>query len=164
MKMMVDSVDWDSARNVVELGPGTGVFTAAIADRLHADANFFAIERSPEMAAMTRRRCPAVDVAEDSATNLDALCQSRSMGEIDAVICGLPWASFPEDLQREIMSSLIARMKTGSVFATFAYWQGVVLPAGRSFSNRLRESFSHVGRSPTVWRNLPPAFVYRCRK
>ena len=38
------------------------------------------------------------------------------------------------------------------------------IPAGRRFRGQLNESFSHVESSPTVWRNLPPAFVYRCRR
>ena len=161
---MVDWFDWQAVRNVVEFGPGTGVFTEAIVQRLHPEAKFFAIERSHEMAEVARARCPSAKVIEDSATNLDAICDAEGMGKIDAVICGLPWASFPESLQSEIMEAMVARMSQSGQFATFAYWQGVVLPAGRRFSRRLRNSFHEVGRSHTVWRNLPPAFVYRCVK
>ena len=41
---------------------------------------------------------------------------------------------------------------------------GVLLPAGQRFKKRLHASFSEVTTSPGVWMNLPPAFVYRCRK
>lgn len=161
---MVDGFDWETIRNVVEFGPGTGVFTEAIMQRLHPDAKFFAIERSGEMADVTRARCPTAKIFEDSATNLHSLCDAEGIETIDAVVCGLPWASFPESLQTEIMDTMISRMSDGARFATFAYWQGVILPAGRRFSRRLRSSFQDVGRSHTVWRNLPPAFVYRCVK
>lgn len=161
---MVDWFDWNSVRNVVEFGPGTGVFTEAIVSRLHPEARFFAVERSAEMAAITRQRCPTATVFEDSATNLNALCDQVGIEAIDAVICGLPWASFPPSLQAEIMETMVARMADNGRFATFAYWQGVVLPTGRQFSKRLRATFQDVGRSHTVWRNLPPAFVYRCVK
>jgi phospholipid N-methyltransferase len=161
---MVDGFDWETVRQVVEFGPGTGVFTEAIVERLHPDAKFIAIERSPDLAAVVQERCPSAKIVQDSATNLNAICDSEGMGRIDAVICGLPWASFPESLQREIMDPMIGRMAEGGRFATFAYWQGVVLPAGRRFSKRLHASFRTVGRSDTVWRNLPPAFVYRCQK
>ncbi|MCO8123431.1 methyltransferase domain-containing protein [Stieleria sp. TO1_6] len=161
---MVDWFDWDRVRNVVEFGPGTGVFTEAIVERLHPEATFFAIERSPQMAELARRRCPSATIYEDSATNLNALCDQQGIQSIDAVICGLPWASFPESLQAEIMETMIDRMSDQAQFATFAYWQGVVLPAGRRFSRRLKSSFHTVGRSHTVWSNVPPAFVYRCVK
>lgn len=159
---MVDWFDWENARSIVEFGPGTGVFTEGIVKRLHADASFFAIEQSPEMVAATRARCPDVKVYEDSVTNIDTLCQQESMGQVDAIICGLPWASFSDSLQSEIMETMLERLKPGGQFATFAYWQGVILPAGRRFKQRLDSTFSDVSRSQTVWKNLPPAFVYRC--
>ena len=161
---MVDWFDWQAIRNVVEFGPGTGVFTEAILGRLHPEAKFFAIERSPEMAHLARQRCPTAKVIQESATNLHAICDAEGMDRIDAVVCGLPWASFPDSLQAEIMGAMIGRMSQSGQFATFAYWQGVVLPAGRRFSRRLKESFQDVRRSHTVWKNLPPAFVYRCVK
>lgn len=159
---MVDWFDWASIRNVVEFGPGTGVFTEAIAGRLHPEAKFFAIERSADMVAATRERCPNVTVYEDTVTNVANLCAEQSITEVDAVICGLPWASFPESLQVEIMDATLSIMAPGARFATFAYWQGVLLPAGVRFKKRLNNTFTSVERSPTVWRNLPPAFIYRC--
>ena len=147
---------------MVEFGPGTGVFTQAIIERLHPDSTFFAVERSAEMVEVTRKRCPNVTVYNDSVTNIAQLCQQESIEKIDAVICGLPWASFPESLQTEIIESMLAVLAPEAQFATFAYWQGVVLPAGARFNRRLRNTFASVERSPSVWLNLPPAFVYRC--
>ena len=55
-RTMIDWVDWENARGVVEFGPGTGVFTEAIQQALHPDAGFIAIEQSPELAQATRLR------------------------------------------------------------------------------------------------------------
>jgi len=162
VEAMVEWFDWENARGVVEFGPGTGVFTEAVAQRLHQHAKFFAIERSAELVATTRQRCPGVTVFEDSVTNVAELCRRESIDQVDAIVCGLPWASFSDSLQTEIMDAMLEVLPPGGQFATFAYWQGVVLPAGVRFSRRLRNTFSSVDRSHTVWRNLPPAFVYRC--
>ena len=162
VKMMVDGIDWSSARSVVEYGPGTGVFTTAILTRLHDEAKFFAIERSPGMVRSARLRCPGADIVEDSVTNVAQLCSERSISEVDAIVCGLPWASFSEALQKEVMEAMFGVLKPGGQFATFAYLQGLALPAGRRFALHLTKHFSVVEKSPTVWRNLPPAFVYRC--
>ena len=164
VRMMVDWFDWNQLRNVVEFGPGTGVFTQAISEKLHPDSTFFAVERSAEMAEVTRKRCPDVTVYNDSVTNIAELCQKESVEKIDTVICGLPWASFPESLQTEIIDAMLGVLAPEAQFATFAYWQGVALPAGARFSRRLRSTFANVERSPSVWLNLPPAFVYRCTK
>ncbi len=162
VETMVDWFDWETARGVVEYGPGTGVFTAAITKKLHPEAKFFAIERSPEMSALTRSRCPKVMVYEDSVTNVVDLCGRESMQQVDAIVCGLPWASFPKSLQTEAIDAMFEMLKPGGQFATFAYWQGMLLPAARRLSESLHERFTSVQRSPTVWRNMPPAFVYRC--
>lgn len=162
VRKMVEWFDWESIRHVVEFGPGTGVFTEAIVERLHPDAKFLAIEQSEDMVQATRKRCPGITVCHDSVTNVRQLCQQHSMDHVDAVLCGLPWASFSESLQTEIMNSMLEVLPPGGRFATFAYWQGLALPAGIRFSRRLAATFSSVQRSPTAWMNLPPAFVYRC--
>lgn len=162
-EMMVQSVDWQAARVVIEYGPGTGVFTQRIRECLAPGAKFFAIEQSAEFAERTRQRCPGTTVYQDSVANVVALCQHDNVGQVDAILCGLPWAAFPDSLQRDCFDAMLRVLRPGGQFATFAYWQGVALPAGQRFSSRLRSTFSEVRRSPTVWRNLPPAFVYRCR-
>ena len=55
-------------------------------------------------------------------------------------------------------------LSEGGYFATFAYLQGLMLPAGIRFRKLLNELFSEVTTSRVVWKNLPPALVYRCRK
>lgn len=52
---------------VVELGPGTGVFTEAIQHRLVGRGRHLAIELNPAMAAYVSRRCPGVDVVTGTA-------------------------------------------------------------------------------------------------
>ena len=162
VRAMVESFDWHSARHVVEYGSGTGVFTEAVLQSLGPEARFFAVERSAELAAATRARCPGTTVYEQSVTEVAALCRREQMAQVDAIVCGLPWASFSESLQDEIMQAMMTVLRPGGQFATFAYWQGLALPAGRRFARRLSETFRHVERSDTAWRNLPPAFVYRC--
>lgn len=159
---MVAGFDWERARNIVEYGPGTGVFTEAIVRKLHPDATFFAIEQSPEMAALTRKRCPGVTVHQDSVANVVELCREHGVTKIDAIVCGLPWAAFSDGLQSEIMEAMLEVLPEGGSFSTFAYLQGVPLPAGRRFAKRLEQHFRQVRKSRIVWRNLPPAFIYRC--
>ncbi len=161
---MVRWIDWSTARGVVEYGPGTGVFTTAIADALHAEAKFFAIERSSELACLVRQRCPSVSVHEDSVENVVDLCSREGVSSVDAIVCGLPWAAFPESLQDRCLDAMMEVLRPGGQFVSFAYWQGLAMPAAWRFKSKLDHYFSAVQRSPTVWRNLPPAFVYRCTR
>jgi phospholipid N-methyltransferase len=157
-------IDWPNASNVVEYGPGTGAFTEEILTRLGQDCRFFAIEIQPELVETMRKRFPTLTVYQDSVANLKTLCEAEGIGELDAVISGLPWAAFSEDQQSQFMEATISVLRPGGQFVTFAYLQGLLLTAGRSFRHLLHERFSEVTTSRTVWLNLPPAFVYRCRR
>ena len=159
---MVDWFDWGSIEAVVEFGPGTGVFTESILGRLQGNAKFFAIERSPDLCKTVKSRCPTAEVVQDTVEHVGELCRQRGIEQVDAVVCGLPWASFSASLQTSCLEALAGVLRPGGQFATFAYWQGMLLPAAHRFRSRLDNYFSEIHRSPTVWWNLPPAFVYRC--
>lgn len=161
-EMLVDSCDWSQVRYAVEFGPGTGVATEVILQRLHADAKFFAIEQSADLAQATRKRCPEAEVVEGCVTEIQRYCSQRQFPHVDAVVSGLPWASFSAALQNDIFQAMFRVLRPGGSFATFAYLQGTQLPAGKRFAELLKQNFSTVVKSPVVWRNLPPAFVYRC--
>ena len=163
-KEMVNWVDWDCVNVCVEFGPGTGAFTPTILDRLKDGTRFFAIELNSDFAQVMTDKFPNVETINRSVADIDEICDNRGVENIDCIICGLPWAAFSADLQHSLMSAVLSRMSIGGYFATFAYLQGTLLPAGIRFKKLLRESFEEVRQSRTVWRNLPPAFVYRCRK
>ena len=161
-QLMVEWFEWDSIKHVVEYGPGTGVFTERIQACRQKDSTFFAIEMDPKLAEITQRRCPDVTVHIDSVTNVAALCEGANVESVDAILSGLPWAAFPESLQDECLDTMFSILKPGGQFATFAYWQGLMMPAGQRFLKKLKKRFSEVEFSKTAWSNLPPAFVYRC--
>jgi phospholipid N-methyltransferase len=162
--LMTDWLDWNSLGCVVEYGPGTGVFTEAVAKRLRGETRFFAVERDPDLAKICRTRCPDVEVLEDCVSLVPEFCRERGIEHVDAIICGLPWAAFSPELQDRILAAMFEVLPPGGKFATFAYWQGLALPAGQRFRKFLKANFSTVTHSPTAWGNLPPAFVYRCER
>jgi phospholipid N-methyltransferase len=45
---------------------------------------------------------------------------------------------------------------------TFAYLQGLVMPAAGMLRRRLKAQFSAVKTTKVIWRNVPPAFAYVC--
>ena len=161
---MLDSVDWDAARCVLEFGPGTGPFTRRVPGRLHADGRFLAVERDPQFAARLRRELPHVDVACADVCEVGRELAARNLPPADAILCGLPWAAFPPDLQTRLMTATVGALAEGGTFATFAYVQGTILPAGRRLRGLLGAHFTTVRTSRVVWRNAPPALVYRCEK
>lgn len=160
---MVSWIDWQEVSTCVEFGPGTGAFTGTLLQSMGEGTRFFTVEVNEGFAATMGQRFPHVETVCRSVEEIDQICDERGVEVMDCVICGLPWAAFPADLQGRLMQALLSRLSPSGYFCTFAYLQGTLLPAGIRFKKLLHRSFSSVQRSPTVWRNLPPAFVYRCR-
>lgn len=158
---MVDWIDWNSVKNVVEFGPGTGVFTEKILTKLQPDSKFFAVEQDAHLADITRERCPDAKVHTDCVSNISALCEREEIEQVDVVISGLPWAVFSHDLQKELLEEMKGVLKPGGGFVTFAYLQGMLLPSAQRFRKLLKAEFQDVHQSKVIWGNVPPAFVYR---
>lgn len=149
---------------VVELGPGTGAVSAVIDTRLGGRGRHLAVELDPRMVAFLHRTRPGLDVVAGDARDLRALLGSRGVTHADAVVCGLPWALFDADAQLAVLGEIGRVIGPTGAFTTFAYLHGMAIPAARRFRRTLRAQFEEVMVSATVWRNLPPAFVYVCRR
>jgi phospholipid N-methyltransferase len=163
-KAITDWVDLSNARYVLEVGPGTGIFTDLIVQRLPPGAQYAAIEINARMAEIFRRRHPSLTLVEDSVANVAEICRRLGFPGIDCIVCGLPWSSFAEAQQTVFLEQIMTVLRPGGQFVTFAYLEGLLLPAGRKFPRLLRRYFPHVSKSHIVWRNLTPAFVYQCRR
>jgi phosphatidylethanolamine/phosphatidyl-N-methylethanolamine N-methyltransferase len=149
---------------IVELGPGTGAVSAVIAEKLPDGARHLAVELDPGMVEYLRRTHPELDVVQGNAADLGKLLAERGIARVDAVICGLPWALFDDATQTTLLGEISRVIGDHGAFTTFAYLHGMTLGAARRFRGRLRDTFDEVLVSATVWRNLPPAFVYVCRR
>jgi phosphatidylethanolamine/phosphatidyl-N-methylethanolamine N-methyltransferase len=149
---------------VVELGPGTGAVSAVIARRLPPDGRHLAVELDPSMVAYLRDTRPELEVIQGNAADLGSLLAERGVERVDAIICGLPWALFDDATQARLLAAISAAVGPTGAFTTFAYLHGMTLSAARRFRAALRATFEEVLITATVWRNLPPAFVYVCRR
>jgi phospholipid N-methyltransferase len=163
-ELLATVVPHTGAPVVVEIGAGTGAVTDVIDARLPEAARHLAIELDPGMVRYLQRVHPGLEVIEGDAVKLGTLLAERGVEQADAVLGGLPWALFDDGLQRSILGQISAVLGPTGAFTTFAYTSGMVLPSARRFRQVLRETFEEVVVSATVWRNLPPAFAYVCRR
>ena len=162
--VITDAACLSEASVIVEWGSGTGVFTEQILQKKSRDALFFAMELNPDFVAATQARCPTAQVHHASAMETPGILAQHDRHHCDAVICGLPWAAFDESLQDALLDTLLDILRPDGRFLTFAYLQGLLLPAGIRFRRKLQSKFSQVMTTRTVWRNTPPAFVYVATK
>lgn len=164
-KEITKHIGIEKAKSIVELGSGTGAVTRHIVDSVHNNTAFFAVELNPDIYNAFKTRFPKVKVYNRCASELPEIVKGEGLGHgVDIIISGLPWASFSDKLQDSLLDAVMQSLRPGGVFTTFAYLQGTILPTGIKFKHRLRKHFSEVHKSRVVWANIPPAFVYRCRK
>ena len=149
---------------VVELGPGTGALSSAIANRLPAGGRHVAIELDSGMVEHLNRALPWLEVIQGDASHLGALLSAAGIDRVDAVVSGLPWSIFPAKLQHDILQQVGSVLTPGGAFTTFAYLHALGMSGARQFRRRLDVSFDEVITSRTVWRNMPPARTYVCRR
>ena len=162
-RVMLAPIDFASARTIVEFGPGTGAFTGEIAARLAPGCRYLGIELNPRFVQELTRRFPQLLFVHGSVADLTAILAEYRVGTVDAIICGLPWASLPVSLQESVFRAMRTAMVPGGIFVTFGYLQSLVLPGAQALRRRLRREFADVSQTPPVWGNVPPAFAYICR-
>jgi len=161
------------ARCVVELGAGTGVITAALLERLPPDGMLLAFEINPRLAAFVRERLPdpRLTVLSCSAESLGRELRARGVEHVDAVISSLGLTFMDDALRHAIFDEAVAALRPGGLLTQYLYLHGSFVPF-RKFDDEFQafpaeeffgERFSSVERH-VVWRNLPPAFIYACRR
>jgi phospholipid N-methyltransferase len=140
---------------ILELGPGTGVFTRAILARGIEESSLTLVESDPAFAANLGRRFPRARIVDIDAAHLSGhgLFQGAPLA---AVISGLPLLSMPDRKVTDILSGAFAHLRDGGAFYQFTYaW---VCPIRRQILDRLGLRAQGLG---WTMRNLPPAKVYR---
>jgi phospholipid N-methyltransferase len=143
----------------VELGAGTGAFTGLLLKRLSGRGRLLAVEINQATATVLRRRFPQCEVIQDSAANLPSYLDGR---RADCIVSGLAWGNMLPRTQRQIFRAILKSLKAGGQFVAFAYVHAAWLPASLRFRRQLLRHFKCVETTSVIWRNLPPAFVFRC--
>jgi phospholipid N-methyltransferase len=161
---MVEDLDLRRAGHIVELGPGTGVFTAAIVDRLGPDTRFLAVDIDPEFVRRLRLRWPDIECVCASAAQLDQLTAERGLQPVDHIVSGLPFVSLPLAMTRQILESIGHVLRPGGTFTTFQYLHGYRLPSAVTFRRLMSEKMGGPPHNRLVLRNFPPAVVLTWKK
>lgn len=138
---------------VLELGPGTGSFTTQLIARGVPEDAITLVEVDPIFRAMLAKRFPKTRLlAADAST----LTRRGNIGPFGAAVSGLPLLSMNPQKVMRILKGTCDLLGDGGALYQFTYGPGC--PVARAMLERMNLQASHLG---SVWRNLPPASVYR---
>jgi phospholipid N-methyltransferase len=154
VEAMLAPIAWESTQAIAELGVGTGIVTREIAKRLPQGAKAFLFEQDAGLRAALQEEYPGFTV-EAYAEQLYTVITSAGLKQVDYVVSGLPFTTLPERTRQAVMGGILKALKPGGLFIAFQY------------SLHMRERFRSQFEDVTIRYvplNIPPAFVYCCRR
>ncbi|MCE8019420.1 methyltransferase [Halomonas sp. MCCC 1A11036] len=157
VRRLLEPVDWERARVVVEYGPGVGTITREILSRLHPDATLVVIETNDDFVDFLNRSLsdPRLKVIAGSAETILAELERLGLPAADYVVAGLPFSTMPAEIRERILK--------GSHEALGPEGAMLIYQFSPKVSSDLRQTFTRV-ESTFEPINIPPARVYFCHK
>lgn len=142
---------------VLELGGGTGSITHGLLRAGIVPAGLVVVERDALLARRLQRRFPDTRVICGDACRLAELLKSHGVGApVKTVVSSLPLLAMTP-LQRARLLRGVGQLLAGrGVMLQYTYGMGCPVPERYLARGEVRAS-----RIARVWRNLPPAAVWR---
>lgn len=153
---MIEDIDFDHAKYIVEYGPGTGVFTEKLMKNRKKNTVILLFECNNEFYRMLNEKYKTeqnLHIINDSAEHIDKYLIQYSIPSIDYIVSGLPFASLPQSVSSAILCKTRKYLKEDGKFITFQY-------------TLLKKNFIQLYFGDICikreFRNIPPAYVFCC--
>jgi len=153
---MIDTIDFENAKYIVEYGPGTGVFTDKLINRRERHTVILIIENNYEFFTSLTKKYKEVSnlyVIHGSAENVDKYLEHYNIPYVDYVISGLPFASLPKIVSSTILNKTKKIIRKDGKFITFQY---------TLFMKQYINKYFEVINVNKEYRNIPPAYILNC--
>lgn len=155
VNQVLEPIDWERARVIVEYGPGVGTFTGEILRRMRSDARLIVIETNGEFVSFLRDSLPdpRLHVEHGSAAQVRTVLQRHGLSTAHYIVSGIPLGSMPDPVRGDIVEKTRAVLEPDGAFLVYQFTPRVLPTLRRTFT-RVRRGFQ--------LRNLPPAQLFAC--
>lgn len=157
VRSMCNKINFEEADVILELGPGTGVFTHEILKRAKKDAKIILMELNEEFYHLLIKTFddPRIEILLQSADEIQEVLNERNIEKVDAILSSLPLTVIPKEIKAKIVSSSFEALKNNGVYVQYQY--------SLNAKKLLKSTFGKldIGFVPL---NVPPAFVYTAIK
>ena len=152
-------IDFDEDQTIVEYGPGNGVFSEYILDRMTDDSTLVLIESNPDFVEMLEEMTandPRAIVVDDRAERIVEILEEHDLDAVDCILSGIPFSFFDEDERQTLLARTRDVLTSDGKFLVYQNYNHLEEP--------LRNHFSEVTKEYEP-RNIPPTmFAYEARK
>lgn len=154
--LMASVLDPELPGPIVELGPGTGVVTAAILARGIPPQRLLSIEYNPDFCTLLAERFPGVHVIQGDAYGIRTTLGDHVQQPLAGVVSSLPLFTKPPAERLQLLNDALELLVPGAPFIQFSY--ALVPPVPDHAGDFTIE------RSNWIFKNLPPARVWTYRR
>jgi len=153
VKKMCNIIDFNTVKNIIELGPGTGVFTKEILKRAQPDTKIFVFELNEDFYKLLQSKFQdsRIILLHRSAEHMEDVLSEYGVDKVDAILSSLPLAVIPNDIKNNILDSAHLVLKNGGKYIQYQYTLNAKKLLEKRFG-KLKMSFASI--------NIPPAFIY----
>lgn len=158
IQKMIAPIDAKRCKCVAEFGAGDGCITQKLRKKLPPACLLLSFEINKKLLGNKRlhsRSSKDIVFVQDDVVHLEKYLQQYHVQELDYIVSSLPLAFIPKDKMMQILQIANKYLKHDGLFIQYQY-----SPASL---RSVRQVFSDVDVQFTPL-NLPPAFVYVCRK
>lgn len=156
-KKMLQKIDFTNAKVLVEFGPGNGAITKFILKNLSPEATLICFEINDNFFIQLKElNHPQLIVIKASAENIDIELKRLNFNKACHIVSSLPLTIIPEVISDEILEKSFKTLAKNGTFIQYQYsW---------SYFKKLKKVFKESISLKFEPLNLPPAFIYHCKK
>lgn len=111
IKKVCSKIDFNQNNLIVEYGPGTGVFSKYLLQKMREDSRLILIERNRNFNSILKKKIsdPRVVLVHDSAENVLQTLRMCKESEADYILSGIPFPSWTPNSSTRFCTTLTGR-------------------------------------------------------
>lgn len=157
VKRILKNIDFSTSEVIVEYGPGNGIITKEILKNLKPNAILICFEINEKfLEELEKINHKQLVVLNSSAENVEEEIQKLGYQKVDNFVSSLPLAIIPKEISFSIVKNSSEVLNEGGNFLQYQYSTQFLKPLKTIFNDAVKLEFEPL--------NLPPAFLYNCKK
>lgn len=150
-------MDFSRPLVVVEYGPGNGVFSKYILERLQPDSQLVMIEKNDgfveELQPLTKD--PRVTLVQESVVNVLEVMERLGIEEADYILSGIPFSFLDKPEKDRLIEDTREALAQDGAFLVYQNYNHMEKPLRRHFEN-VEIEYELI--------NIPPMYAYKATK
>lgn len=150
VKRVCKWINFDEPAVIVEYGPGNGVFSKYILEKMTSDSTLILIESNPDfvdmLEDMTKDDSRAI-VVDARAEQIKDILVENDIDEVDYIVSGIPFSFLDDDTKKQLLENTRDVLGDNGKFLVYQNYNHLEAP--------LRDHFSEVTKE-REFLNIPP--------